>query len=537
MFVTRLVVKLEMKLDGTVFTVPGGNIKNLSVKLCPYGFNVALDFWFVCLSDQSEDAILAKFIKDELATVKLTIDSKFDTVGESADPLVLSGVVEHRRFSERVFEDVTGAPVLHRHYHLDFADRAQVLWRQHFPTSLYVDKTLAEVIDDNKPDGVKVTHAWEAGKAKHPVLSLPLGTSDNDASFYDYIHWLLNRHHAGLYYDYDNYAYTVSDKKQEFGSPVSLPTGDVAELTAVFSPISRAAVSVLNGCTTAATTEKGIDNTLKVAGVKRQYLLRSAVANDLVNRAALETKRHAQPQVSAAIELSRYPSTTMRPNLLVKFDEWSSKLFQATQTYRVRDVEFDAHAESQEAIDDAEDPTNAYQIQYASRLEKKEETLFAYPEFRNPVWNMRVEGVVVSEVGDEKQETYQSYRDDNTSIDYYKVEVPLWASQKAIALYEPLFAPGHFYFPIYKGARVLLQLSYDSAAVVGFVDWRAGARLPLETQGNHLLLGKKNEDQTSLAHVYKDAKPQLQIVRTHGKDKQTVEVSEGRVYIETIATE
>jgi hypothetical protein len=536
-FVTRLVVKLEMKLDGTVFTVPGGNIKNLSIQLCPYGFSASLDFWFVCLSDQSEDEILAKFIKDELGTVKLTLDSKFDTVGESADPLVLAGVVEQRDFSERVFEDLTGSPILHRHYHLEFADRAQVLWRQHFPTSLYVDKTLTELIDDNKPDGVKLTHAWEAGKAKSPVLSLPLGTEANEASFYDYIHWLLRRHHAGLYYDYDNDAYVISDQKKEFGSSVSLPTDDIAELTAVFSPISRAAVSVLNGCTSASTTEKVVDNKLKVAGVKRQYLLRSSVAKDLVNRAALETKRHAQPQVAAALEFTKYPSTTMRPNLLVKFDEWSDKLFQAKQTYRVRYVEFDAHAQSQEAIDDAEDPSNAYEIQYASRLEKQEDTLFAYPEFRNPVWDMRVEGVVVSEVGEEKQETYQSYRDDNSSIDYYKVEVPLWASQKAIALYEPLFAPGHFYFPIYKGARVLLHLNYDSATIVGFVDWRAGARLPLETQGNHLLLGKKNEDQTSIAHVYKDAKPQLQIVRTHGKDKQTVEVSEGRVYIETIATE
>lgn len=537
MFVNRLVAKLVLTLDGTAFTVPAGNIKNFSIQLKPYGFNVALDFWFVCLKEQSEDKIYAKFIKEQLATAKFTLDRKFDKVGESSEPLVLSGVIEERWLSERPFAGMSGEPILHRHYHLTFADRAQVLWRQHYPTVLYVDKKLTELIDDNKPAGIKVTHAWEAGKVKHPVLSLPLGARGAQVSFYDYLHWLLSQCHAGLFYDYKTDSYTISDKKKEFGKAVSSDPSDVEELRAVFGPISRTAVSVLNGCTKATTTEKTIENKLKVTGVKHQYFLRSSLAADLTDRATLETKRHRQSKESAQIEFVRYPSTTMRPNLLVKFDEWPSTIHQSKKQLRVCNIDIEARAEAQLATDNAEDESNSYELSYVSELESKEETLFAYSKYQTPQWTVRVEGTVVSEVGEKKQETYQPYEDTDTSIDYYKVEIPLWKKQKVIVTYEPLFAPGHFYFPIYKGARVLVELGHKHASIVGFVDWRDGARLPQETQGNHLLLGKKDEDQTSIAHVYKDAKPQLNIDRCHGKDKQKIEVSEGRVYFETIATE
>lgn len=540
MFVNRLVATLDLTLDGTTFAVPAGNIKNISINLRSYGFSVSLDFWFVCLKEQSEDKVYAKFIKDELATAKFTVDRKFDKVGASSEPLVLKGIVENRAFSERVFGGIKGEPILHRHYHLDFSDRGQVLWRQHFPTALYVDKKLSELIDDNRPDGVKVTHEWTAGKVKHPVLSLALGASDTGArgaSFYDYLHWLLDRMQTGLYYDYKTDSYTISDKKKEFGGAVSSDPEDVEELRAVFRPISRTSVSVLNGCASAATTEKAIENKLKVTGVQREYFLRSSVASDLTNRTALETKRHAQRKEGTEIDFARYPSTTMRPNILVKFDEWCNTIHQSKQQCRVGSVNIEATAESQGATDNAEDDSNSYEVIYSTQLEAKAETLFDYPQYRVPQWTVRVEGVVVSEVGEDKQETYQPYKDDDTSIDYYKVEIPLWKKQKVIVTYEPLFEPGHFYFPIYKGARVLVELGHNRASIVGFVDWRAGARLPLESQGNHLLLGKKAEDQTSITHVYKDAKPQLSIDRCNGKDKQKLEVSEGRVYFETIATE
>ena len=93
--------------------------------------------------------------------------------------------------------------------------------------------------------------------------------------------------------------------------------------------------------------------------------------------------------------------------------------------------------------------------------------------------------------------------------------------------------PGHFYFPAYKDERVLLALDHDRAWIKRFLDWRPGARLPAEGQGNHLLLGKKDGDQTSIRHLYESAKPVLAIERTMAKDTQLIEVKEGTILIRT----
>src|SRR5262249_55299655 len=153
---------------------------------------------------------------------------------------------------------------------------------------------------------------------------------------------------------------------------------------------------------------------------------------------------------------------------------------------------------------------------------------------------------VVSETGDDgdeeqekpPEETYQIYTDSTTSLDQYKVAIPLFPTKsegegeegggaggggaggggggeegesdpgKSVVIpFLPTTFPGHFYCPAYKKERVLVALSFRSAEIVQYLDWRAGARLPADGQGDHLLLGKKDKDQTSLSHTYVDAKP------------------------------
>lgn len=532
----RLEVALDLTLGGTVFSVPAGNIKRLSFEVLPYGFCVQLSFWFVCTAEASEDKIFAQFIKPDLATAQLAIDRKFDSVGEQCEPLVLKGLLHGKRFEERAFEALSGQPVLHRHYHVEFADRAQVLWKQHFPTALYVDSSLSALIDANLPAGVRLSHQWSAGKVSSPVLSLALG-SGGRASFYDYLHWLLEQHHAGLFYDAKQDRYVIADSKQEFGKAVQFVPEDLQQVEVVLPTVVRSSCSVLNGSAAVTTREATIENSQKVSGVKRQCYMRSSVAADLSASKKREALRQAQGQVRAVVTFGRYPSTTMGSNLLAKLTDLPKTVFSQAQPFRVTHIECCAEAESLLATDDVDDESNSYQIDYRAVLEHQTEPHFVYPSYVQPDWSLQVEGLVVSEVGDQSQETYQHYRDKDTGVDYYKVEVPLWANKKVIAPYEPLMGSGHFYFPVYKGAKVLLALEHDRARIVGFVDWRAGARLPLETQGNHLLLGKKSEDQTSVRHVYKDGKPELCIERTHGQDRQQMEVSEGRIFLQTVATE
>jgi hypothetical protein len=145
---------------------------------------------------------------------------------------------------------------------------------------------------------------------------------------------------------------------------------------------------------------------------------------------------------------------------------------------------------------------------------------------------MLVEGKIVSEQGAEKAETYQIYQDSYQSLDRYKIDIPLFKNQKVIVDFEPFFFPGHFYFPVYKNARVLVALELHSGRILRFLDWREEGRLPMEGQGNHLLFGKTPESKTSVQHKYVDEKPQLTVTRVSAKDTQLISITEGSMILE-----
>jgi hypothetical protein len=113
----------------------------------------------------------------------------------------------------------------------------------------------------------------------------------------------------------------------------------------------------------------------------------------------------------------------------------------------------------------------------------------------------------------------------------YKVKIPLFADQVIPAPFNPNLLPGHFYFPAYKGERVLVALDLKRAWIKRFLDWRTGARLPQDGQGVHLLVGKTPESGTSIKHFYTDDKPVFLMQRTNDKDTQKLQLDEGTLLI------
>jgi hypothetical protein len=107
--------------------------------------------------------------------------------------------------------------------------------------------------------------------------------------------------------------------------------------------------------------------------------------------------------------------------------------------------------------------------------------------------------------------------------------VPLW-NQTILAPFVPFGESGHFFFPAYKNQRVLLAFELGSAKIISFLDW--AGKLPIDTQGNQLVMGKREASSTVLKHVYTDDSPVLTIVRTEAGDRQTLELSEGRFFLE-----
>lgn len=533
-FVDRLVVKLTLTLAGTTIEVPAGSIKNFRIEHACHGFSASIDWWFVCLKSEAEDELFAKFATLGLVETTLTIDRAFDKVGASAEPLVLKGLVRRKRVLERSIPGMAGEPVLHRHYFVEIADRAQVLWRQHRPIALYVDKTLKDVLEDNKPKGVTIKYSWAPLTRKHAVLSLPLA-ADGRASFYDYVCWLLRTYHGGLFYDADQDRYELVDSKLSFATTAP-NIEDVRTLAGHFPRTPRDEVNVLNGWSEAKTPSKTLANRHGVSGVRRDFLMVSSVSADMDARTTLERKRHEAAEPGVHLLFSRYPSVTFKPTMIAEFapaEGFSDKLLQHGKKYRVTRLSIAARAVRQEATDDDGYDTNAYEMTYAAELELKSDSRFLLPPYVSPHWPVHVEGKIVSETGKTTEGTYQYYEDAATSLAHYKVEVPLFNKQKVIVAYHAGLLSGHFYFPAYRDARVRLALEFNRAWISRFLDWRPGARLPQNTQGNHLLFGKQATDQTSMAHTYVEAKPQLRVARTNKQDKQLIEVSEGTITFRT----
>lgn len=537
MFFERLKATLKLTIAGAVTTVPAGNLKRFEIEMTPWGYRGSAEFWIICVSSPSEDTLFAKFVGKDPVSVEVSLARAFtevaEEVEEEATALVLKGLVFEKSAFERSFHEITGKPVLHRRYTIRFADRGAVLWSQHRPSALYVDKTLKDLIEDNKPEGVTIAHAWAASSATHPVLSLGLGSAVNDASYYDFLFWLFDKLHVGFHYDPAADKYTIADDKPA-GTAIDLRRAEVAALECVFPPLHRDAVAVLNAYSDAGTKKKDVTNADAVTGVRTDYLIRSAIAADLDTRATLETDRLKQHEPEARAELRLFPAVPFVPGMMLKLDaEWSANVFQNGKTYRIFGVRLAGEAEHQEATADDHDATNRYRLDYAIELELDSDPVVRLRPFRRPLWPFYVEGKVLSETGADDELTFQPYADSNTSLEYYKVKIPLWEDQKVIVPYEPITHPGHFFFPLYKDERVLVALYFDKARVRAFLDWRPGGRLPTDSQGNHLLVGKKDKNQTSISHVYEDQKPVMTIKRTLEEDVQTITISEGTIRWET----
>jgi hypothetical protein len=534
-FVDRLRGSIDLTIGGDKTSIPLGNVKHFELHLEAWGFAGSAELWIVSQGVADPDALFTKFMGQDLATIGITLQRAFDDPDEVAVPMTLAGVVTRRSVTERAAESVQGAPVLQRRYAIEFCDRARACWSRHFPAKVYVGSTLKKLVDDHLPSGMSVTHDWSASSTEHPVLAVGLGEDANDASFYDFAHWLLSSRNAALYYASATDAYAMRDSKPSAsGDPESVDRELVQAIDTTFPRAARSTVHVLNGFSDAAVRDKLVLNLDAVLGVRRDVVMRSSIGADLDLRATVEGTRAKSSGPITRLVYRQFPAVPLVPPMQAKLGEgFSAALREGSSALRVIAVTLVLVAERQSASDDTDDETNRYAIEYEVKLESASDEVPRYPAHVTPAWPLFVEGHVVSEVGETTDETYQPYTDSVTSLDRYKVKIPLFSDIQIVAPFDPGFLGGHFYFPLTKGLRVLVAFELDRATIAEVLDWRTGGRLPLDTQGDHLLLGKSATSQTSVRHVYTDGKPVMTIVRTSSSDLQTIEISDGRFYLET----
>jgi hypothetical protein len=218
----------------------------------------------------------------------------------------------------------------------------------------------------------------------------------------------------------------------------------------------------------------------------------------------------------------------------VEFDQenWSKHAFPYGRKYRVCEIKIDGETKTPETELERDTEIVSYDVEMTARLESRDDPHVHLPPFKTPQYPIFVEGKIVSEIGKDRDKTYQIASDKKTSLDFYTVRVPLWNKDIKIP-FEPDFFTGHFYFPAYKHTRTLVALYFDCAEIDRFLDWGEDVRLPMDTQGNHLLFGKNYESQTSMQHVYVDDKPLLSIERISGIDTELIKLEEGTLILQT----
>jgi hypothetical protein len=537
-FTDRLAVTLTLTISGSAHTIAGGSVRELALDLHGYGFSGALTF--VVLDDEAHggsftDTLRADFIKPDLIEVALAVAPvlTWPEAAATIQPISLSGLVIDKSIRELQFRRVADQPVLARSYRITFADPAQVLWGQHYPCQLYTSKSMVDVINDHLGDKITVSYDFSALTQSHPLVFLHL--PPGGASFWDFVSWYLDGCAGVLTYDYSAAAYAISATKSDSGTPIQLFGDDLASTELYYAPVARHAPNVLNSYTASPTTQ-AVTNAQAATGMRSDHLLRTPIAQDVDDAVTLQTAQIALPCGEAYLAFARIPSTTIVPGALVELaaaNRWSSESALVGTTWRVRRLRL--RARGTDAVDqDVQEASTGYQVELVAELEDKAEPRIARPAFRAPGYPGEVEGQIVSEQGNDGDKTYQVYTNATTSLDEYHVKVPLWDNQIISAPFEPLLGSGNLYWPSYRDERVLLALDVHSARIVRLLEWRAGAALSMDVQGEQLLFGKADNSQTSVNHVYDGDKPVFNVARTHASDTAVITLSEGTMLLQVM---
>ncbi|MEN6465514.1 MAG: hypothetical protein ABFD62_10075 [Syntrophaceae bacterium] len=535
MFDDSLEMKLKLTIGKQDFDVPGANVKFIDVSVRPYGFEAVLNFWVS--SETGKDKIFPEFIKPGEIRARLEIKPHIRPKGADPDPLVLQGIaVKKALLREFVLEDikVREKPVLYRLYRINFTDPAAALWARHFPCVLLTDSSVRELLDKGKAPGAEIKYDWKALDDKHPICMLSPGGRETPVSFYDFVVWYAASNNGAFTYSAADNQYTLSEKKPQAGKAETLSGLEVEGYGIEFPSPRMHNVRLINGVVPATAPKEGkLD--AAVDGVWRDIVVREPVAADFDKVFDLESGKNRDRDHDLHLVHKRFPLLTYLPDVIVEMEGglWSKSNFLKGREYRVCDISIRAAAADEGPDADHNMPYSTYRVDMTSRLELKDEAAPNLPSFRDPVYPVCVEGTIISEQGKDEEETYQIYQDEQTKIDMLKVKLPVFDNKAVIVPFGPFFDSGHFYFTPYKNEKALIALYLHAAEIVRFLDWRADAKLPMESQGNQIVMGKGKDSKTSIDHVYSDDKPRLTITRTSSKDTEMIRLNEGTIILQT----
>lgn len=527
-FTDRFAASLDLTVGSSPFSFLAGSLEYIRIKATTYGFEAEVVVGI--LSDQEEDPLFSSFTTNDLITASLRLaNGNEGFADEEAPPWKIAGPVTSRQLVETTAEDRKGIPIVLRRYALRFFDPARVLWGQHRPTELWTDASMKDVLGSHTPAGMQIDYAWPRFEEAQKMLFVGTG-SHAPASFYDFVMTFVHEHGGIVEFDGTSKKYKIASKKSNVSGKVQIDPDFVARLSFQPSEPRRNAANVLNAYTEAAVKKTSVTNDNAVTGVSSDALVRTPLQPPVDRRVAEEKSRLALGQEIVRVEFARLPAGL--PILLGGIalgPEFSDKHLPFGRTYRVIEAELEARIETPVDVGDPDDDTAQYVMSYVVYGERANDPRPRLPPFRRLSGPLHAEGKVLSTAGAEKDRTWSMQDDEIDALDAYRVNIPLW-NKTITTPFLPDHVPGQFFFPCYKGQRVLVALYFDHAEIVRDLDW--AGKLAQSTQGDQILWGKGDKNETYARHVYEEEKPVFTVLRKMAGDTETIKISEGVIFLE-----
>lgn len=539
----KITLSLTLKVGGKEHAIPGGDVRALSLDLYLWGAYGEVELVMQAgeaLQGKHKDELLDDFIKPDLGEITISLmPALLDTKTKPEDAKIATGgIILGREIREEVHaHGVEASAAITRRYKVTFADPATALWKQHFPCDLFTDKSFKDVIEAHKGDKITLKYELDAitSPAKQIFFHLDPGAG---ASFYDLVFGWVSGHGGAVAFDHDARTYAILNQKKQDGEPAKILGGDVREARWVFPAVPRHKPRVRNTSTEATRTEAA-DNANASGGLYHDRLLRTPIAKEVDDAVAAAKATPLLPLNELALDFRRFPTVSVTPGRLVDVSTkggHSAARRLPTEAMRVIHTTIEARAVDQGPDRDFTDKATDFDLSIVTRLEQKTDKAKRFPALNAPRYPGYLEGKVVSEIGEDTDLTYEFQKDDETSVERYRVKIPLFEDQIIFAPYEPESGAGAIYFPLYKGERVLCALDLDKAKVVRLLDWRGEARVPMDGQGQHVFFGKSDKQSTSMLHDYQSDKPVLRVLRKNDKDTILFKMEEGKLTLKVEET-
>ena len=523
-FEDNLKVTLLIQIEGEEVKILSGNIEKLSLIAHSYGYDCGIQF-----TGFEDDKLSALFSSPKITKATLSF---FDHEKEGPPLLEIKGIVTDK-YLRRVDSDERKKGM----YEIFFSDNAKVTWKEHFPTNIYVDKTMKDVFDEHKNDEITIKYDWDVLEETHPIIAFALEykgwTPEKDqVSFYSFLTWYLNQEGGVWEYDYKKHAYSMLGKKSEGeGEPYGIYEWCVNPPICKFPQAVRYNDKIL----------KHSSDTLNEQDNENPEAFKSVRVDafdsgnyrffpELVRR----TIKSKQKPEKNSIEFTTTQMTEdltidkIIPGSMVTFKAdkttngtWSKDAAFKDKVFRVRSLVFEA--EKMSTSEKEEKPVAAFQILMKGLLEYKEELFIERPDFIPLQFPFTIQGKIFSTIGEKEQTTYNIAEGENAPLGQYLVSVPLAGKDKKVVVpFTPDFMTGQYYFPFCKDERVLLSMYFHTAKIERVIDWQPLARLPSGVQGNQIVLSSNGKDKyVILKHEFVDGKDSVFTIKQSSSEEQT----------------